>query len=138
MILLDTDAFTLHQVGHDRFMARYQAAAEIPAITVITQIEALRGRHDAVMKAEDGARLLRAQQGMVRTMQQLALFPVVAFDDGAAAEFDRLRQNKKLKKIGRADVLIAAIALAHRATLVTRNLRHFRQVPELRVENWAD
>jgi tRNA(fMet)-specific endonuclease VapC len=138
MILLDTDSFTLHQVGHARFMERFQAAAEVPAITIITQVEALRGRQDALLKAEDGARLLRAQDGMVRTTRHLTLFAVVPFDDAAAAEFDRLRQNKKVKKIGRGDLLIAGIALAHRATLVTRNARHFSQIPGLRVENWAD
>jgi tRNA(fMet)-specific endonuclease VapC len=138
MILLDTDSFTLHQVGHALFMARFQAAIEVPAITIMTQVEALRGRHDAMVKAEDGARLLRAQQGLIRTVNHLALFRVVPFEDAAAAEFDRLRGNKKLKKIGRADLLIAAIALANRATLVTRNLRDFRQVPGVQVENWAD
>ena len=55
-----------------------------------------------------------------------------------ASEFDRLRQSRKLKKIGRADLLIAAITLANRATLVSRNLKDFRQVPGLQVENWAD
>jgi tRNA(fMet)-specific endonuclease VapC len=49
-----------------------------------------------------------------------------------------LRQDRKLKKIGRRDLLIACIALAHRAKVVTRNLKHFRQVPGLLVENWAD
>ena len=63
---------------------------------------------------------------------------MLSFDSGAAVEFNRLRQNKKLKKIGRADLLIAAIALGRRATLVSRNLRDFQQVPGLRVENWAD
>ncbi len=138
MILLDTDSFTLHQVGHGQFMARYQLAAEIPAITIITQIEALRGRHDALLKAEDGARLLRAQEGLARTLHHLALFRVVPLDAAAVVEFDRLRQNKKLKKIGRADLLISAIALAQRATLVTRNVRDFQQVHGMRVENWAD
>src|SRR5437868_6619971 len=46
----------------------------------------------------------------------------------AAAEFDRLRENKKLKKIGRADLLVAAITLANRATLVSRNLKDFSSV----------
>ena len=55
-----------------------------------------------------------------------------------AAEFDRLRQIKKLKQIGRADLLAAGVALAHRAILATRNLRHFREVSGLRLENWAD
>jgi tRNA(fMet)-specific endonuclease VapC len=55
----------------------------------------------------------------------------------SAAEFDRLRHLKALKKIGRADLLIASIALAWRATLVTRNLRHFRQISGLILEDWA-
>ncbi len=45
---------------------------------------------------------------------------------------------RKLRAIGRADLLIAAVALAHRSTMVTRNLRHFQQVPGLQVENWVD
>lgn len=49
-----------------------------------------------------------------------------------------MRQEKKLKKIGRADLLIASIALAERALLVTRNLKDFKQIPGLHVENWAD
>jgi tRNA(fMet)-specific endonuclease VapC len=59
-------------------------------------------------------------------------------DSAAAAEFGRLRQYKKLKKSGRADLLIAAITLANQATLVTPNVKDFRQVPGLPIENWAD
>jgi tRNA(fMet)-specific endonuclease VapC len=138
MILLDTDVFSLHQLGRQRIVERFQAATVIPAITIITQIESLRGRHDRLMKAEDGDHVLRAQQGLMRTVRHLALFSVIPFDAAAAAEFDRLRQNKKIKKIGRGDLLIAAIVLANQATLVTRNLKDFRQVPGLRIENWAD
>ena len=34
--------------------------------------------------------------------------------------------------------MFAAITLANRAKLVSRNLRDFHQVPGLQVENWAD
>jgi tRNA(fMet)-specific endonuclease VapC len=54
---------------------------------------------------------------------------------GHARVSDKLRQHKELKKIGRGDLLIASIALAHQATLVTRNVQDFRQIPGLRVEN---
>lgn len=35
-----------------------------------------------------------------------------------------------------ADLQIAAIAEAHDFILVTGNERHFRRVPDLRIENW--
>ena len=138
MILLDTDTFSLHQTGQKRVTARIEAASEMPAITIITQMEALRGRYDAVMKAEDGARVLRGLQGLERTIRHLALFANVPFTDASAAEFDRLLGTKGLKKIGRGDMLIASIALANKATLVTRNTKDFGKVPGLRIENWAD
>ena len=63
---------------------------------------------------------------------------MIPIDAAAAAQFDALRKNSKLKKLGRRDLLIAVIALAERATLVTRNLKDFRKVPGLQAENWAD
>jgi|SRR5579872_1432806 len=138
MIILDTDTFSLLASGHPRVRARLATAVDEVTITLITRIEALEGRFAFILRAEDGANLLRAQEWLQRTEAALAPFPPMPFDDAAADEFDRLRQNKKLKKIGRADILIASIALAHRATQVTRNLKHFQLVPGLKLENWAD
>ena len=39
-------------------------------------------------------------------------------------------------RIGALDLLIASQAVALDATVVTNNLREFRRVPGLRVENW--
>jgi len=36
------------------------------------------------------------------------------------------------------DLKIAAICIAHDATLLTRNVRDFEAIPGLRVENWVD
>lgn len=38
--------------------------------------------------------------------------------------------------IGTEDVMIAATALALDLTVITRNLRHFERVPDLRAESW--
>lgn len=34
-------------------------------------------------------------------------------------------------------LLTASIVLANNATLVTRNVRHFAQIPDLKIVNWA-
>jgi tRNA(fMet)-specific endonuclease VapC len=138
VILLDTDTFTLHHAGHRQVAERALQAAEVPRLTIVTQIEALRGRQEALLKAEDGEKLLRAQRLLMSTVQHLALFEIVPFDDAAAAEFDRLSKIKGLGKVGRCDLLNAAIALARKATLVTRNLKDYQKVPGLKLENWVD
>src|SRR5438552_13781782 len=96
------------------------------------------GRFASVLKEEDGAKLLLAQQRLVENEKDLEEFVILTVDSAVSSEFDRLRQNKKLKTIGRTDLLIAAITLANRATLVTRNEKDFRKVPGLRIENWVD
>jgi tRNA(fMet)-specific endonuclease VapC len=62
----------------------------------------------------------------------------VPIDDAVGRQFDWLRVQKGIRKIGRADLLIVCIALARRATLVTRNVRDFAVIPGLQIENWVD
>ena len=119
-------------------MAKRAATTDEVVIPIVTRIEALLGRFAFVLRAADGSQLLRAQEWLQQTEADLDPFPAIAFNEAAAADFERLLQNRKLRKIGRADLLIASIALANRATLVTRNVKDFRQVPGLTVENWAD
>jgi tRNA(fMet)-specific endonuclease VapC len=138
MFVLDTDTLSLFLRAHARVTVRFAQAKREVAITSITRIELLQGRFASVLKAENGEKLLRAQSWLVENENDLNRFTILAIDSATAAEFDRLRQNKKLKKIGRCDLLIAAITLANRATLVTRNRKDFGQVPGLKVEDWAD
>ncbi len=137
MTLLDTDTLTLLMQGHARVTGRVARSARV-AITVVTRIEVLQGRFASVLKAGDGEELLRAQHWLDESERYLSNLEVVPFDRSAAEEFDRLRRNRKLKKSGRADLLIASIALARGATLVTRNKRHFQPIAVLRIEDWAD
>lgn len=138
MILFDTDTLTLFNLANPRIRQRASQEKDLIAITVITRIEVLLGRFEFVLKAADGEQLQRAQSRLLLSDRDLETLRIIPIDTLAAAEFDKLRQEKRLKKIGRADLLIACIALAHRAKIVTRNLKDFRQVPGLTVENWAD
>jgi len=138
MFVLDTDTLTHLLLGHKRVTEKTaQATAEV-VLTVITRFEVLQGRFASVLKAEDGEKLMLAQRRLAENETDLEKFIILTVDPAAATQFDQLRQNKKIKKIGRRDLLIAAITLANRATLVTRNEKDFSNVPGLRIENWAD
>lgn len=139
MHILDTDTLTHLYSGRKRVVERLTMLAD-PDVgtTVISQIEMLRGRHEFMLKAATGTELLRAQQLLSKTEELLAQTTIYSIDDQAAAYFERLRAYKNLRKIGRADLLIASIALSNRPVLVTQNLRHFRQIPNLRLDNWVD
>lgn len=139
MYLLDTDTLTHLHAGNPNVVERLKSVADIEVgITIITKVEILQGRIDYLLKAETGANLLKAQELLFRTEELLNDLAIVPINQAASIEFDRLRGVSKFRKIGRADLLIASITLANRATLVTRNLRHFKQIPGLKVENWVD
>ncbi len=138
MTILDTDTLSLLFANHARVVARYRAETDEVVSTIISRIETLQGRFATLLKAADGAQLRLGQERLDRAERDLATFRFLPINAGAAIEFDRLRANKKLKRIGRGDLLIASIALAFRGTLVTRNTRDFKRVPGLRSDNWAE
>jgi tRNA(fMet)-specific endonuclease VapC len=65
-------------------------------------------------------------------------FRIVDFDEEAARRAGRIRARLEPRgmNIGPLDTLIAAHALAHRAILVTDNVREFGRVDGLKLENW--
>lgn len=139
MYLLDTDTITRLLAGNINVVARLKSVEGTEVgITIINKAEMLRGRIDYLLKAETGADWLKAQELLFRTEEFLQTTLIVPANQAASLEFERLRAVSNLRKIGRADLLIASITLANRATLVTRNTRHFRQVPGLQVVNWVD
>jgi tRNA(fMet)-specific endonuclease VapC len=71
--------------------------------------------------------------------QFLAPLEVAAFDQAAAWSYGRLRGQLEVKGtlIGSMDMLIAAHALSLGVRLVSNNVREFRRVPGLRLENWV-
>jgi tRNA(fMet)-specific endonuclease VapC len=139
MHLLDTDTLLHLWAGHERVVQRLAETEDTEiATTSITRSEILRRRCENLLKADSSAAVVKAQELLDRSEQQLSPLTVIPFDEAAAEQFDRLLQIGRLKRIGRADLLVASVALANHATVVTRNLRHFRQVPGLALENWVD
>jgi tRNA(fMet)-specific endonuclease VapC len=73
-----------------------------------------------------------------RAMSLLSDTRVLAFDDHVARHYGRIRSEleRQGKRLDDPDLRIAATVLAHEATLITGDTRHFQRVPGLRHENW--
>jgi tRNA(fMet)-specific endonuclease VapC len=140
MIILDTDILTHYALGNERVGHKVNEAGgpEQLAVTIITRMEMLRGRFESILKAADDGQLRLAMQRFQEAEDMLNSFITLSVSDLASRNFLTLRDHKKTKKMKRGDMLIARIALGHNALLVTRNVKDYKAVNGLRVENWAD
>jgi len=66
----------------------------------------------------------------------LEAIPVLPFDDAAADAYRRIVEAAGYSRRKLLDRMIAAQALAHRATLVTTNAADFADVPGLQILAW--
>jgi tRNA(fMet)-specific endonuclease VapC len=68
----------------------------------------------------------------------LADIVVLDYDQTCADQFGRIRGTllQRGVSVNTADLMIAAVALAHDLTLVTHNTQDFRNIPGLRLEDW--
>lgn len=143
MIVLDTQPVSqLQRVGSkdaDRIEERLQSIpVEQVRITVITPFEQLKECLGKINSASDPANQVAAFRLFLKLLDHYSrrwTGRILPFDELAITEFRRFRPEL-IRRIGRRDAQIAAIALANRAALMTSNKRDFQQVPGLRVEDW--
>ena len=109
-ILVDSDILIDHLRGHHRFAV----GKDTVHVSTVTRAELFAGRG--------------SEEAKVRRL--LEPFAELAVDRGVAERAGRIRRTAR---IGMADALIAATAISHRLTLVTRNATAFGSVSGLRV-----
>ncbi|MBV8214595.1 MAG: type II toxin-antitoxin system VapC family toxin [Verrucomicrobia bacterium] len=70
--------------------------------------------------------------------QFIGSFQIAEFTQNAAAHYGRIRAmlESKGQPIGANDYLVAAIVMAEKGVLVTGNVKEFKKVPNLKLENW--
>ena len=95
----------------------------------------------SVVKAEllHGAfKSTRREANLEKLQRFFERFVSLPFDDSAAEIYGliRARLEGQGRLIGPNDLLIAAIALSNKRTLVTHNLGEFSRIEELSLEDW--
>ena len=136
-VLLDTDIFSEILKNVDRRVVRRaeeHVSLEGPyAISTITVMEIVKG----LRKKAQVERIRKFVAG-------LATIPVLNFDESSAELAGRISADLESsgQPIGRADPMVAAIALHHNLTLVTGNRSHFERIAllgyPLKLDNWRD
>ena len=133
MIILDTDELTLVQRAqgeeYARLAARLNQTDEPVCVTIVSFEEQMRGWLSLMAEARTPEKQIRVYARLRALLEDFQTRPVLDYDDNAAAEYQRLVRARV--RIGTMDLRIAAVALAHDALLVSRNLVHFRKVPGL-------
>ena len=130
MKLLDTDICIHLLNGREPDLIERLAAHRPPEIGLcsIVRAELLWGARKS----------RRTDENLVRVRAFTEPFQSLPFDDASAEHYGIIRADLTAsgRPIGPNDTLIAAIARAHDAVLVTRNSREFSRVSGLEVEIW--
>jgi len=63
---------------------------------------------------------------------------VLSFDEESGKLFGMLKSELEKNGIGcsESDLRVATVAIQHNLTLITGNIKHFKNIPGLNIENW--
>lgn len=130
MILLDTNICIAHLNGDDRVFRQIEEHRDEVGVSSLVVAELFYGFLKSV----------RVNENIPRLRQFLSTVRIIDFDLHCAEIHGeiKLALERIGKPTGAIDALIAAVAVRHDATLVTNNVRHFENVPELRFDNWLE
>jgi tRNA(fMet)-specific endonuclease VapC len=140
LFILDTDLLTViqwqSQPAYDRLQARLQQqSADSVCTTIVSVQELVRGRLAEINRARSEEQVVNGYKHLHDLWHQVARMNVLPFERTAHKRFIDLRSQGV--RIGTRDLRISCIALETGATVLSRNLRDFQKVPELRVEDWT-
>jgi tRNA(fMet)-specific endonuclease VapC len=139
MILLDTDHISVLQHAESEAAKTLRQRLDRWSddgigTTAITLEEQSRSWLGLINRYTDVRRQVTYYDRFVASFRFFAEWHVTPFGDAAAVRFQELRSARI--RIASSDLKIAAICLVNGATLLSRNLSDFLQVPGLHVENW--
>ena len=142
LYLLDTDTFSEYLNENtlplsDAPLTRRIAALAPGQVVVcaVTLAEVMRGMLNLLQRMEKAGKDAVGYAALMHADADIHRFPILPYTDDAHAHFAGFAPS--VRRLGRADCQIAAIALANNYTVVTRNTRYFAQIPDVVIEDWT-
>ena len=140
MIILDTDHISfLQRPGSPEGQRLQQRLAASPdrdiATTVVTLEEQIRGWLAVIARYRDLRQQMAYYDKLIAFVRFFSTWEILPLRESAVQAIRDFGQSRV--RIATTDLKIAAIVVANHATLLSRNLRDFGQVPGLRVEDWT-
>ena len=138
MIILDTDHMTILERGGSGSLGLVLRLGNLAdsevSTTIVSYEEQCKGWLSKTAREKDES-LIHAYQQLGIHLEIYAGMRVLSYDSEAHRIFTELQKQKI--RIGTQDLKIASISLANNATLLTRNIRDFEKVPDIKVEDWS-
>ena len=125
--LLDTDVAIHLRDGDPAVTEKVSALDDAVLMSIVTRVELEGGVYREPAHSQ-------ARRARLDTM--LAAIPTLAFDDSAADAYGAIVANAGYSRRKLLDRMIAAQALVHRASLVTKNAGDYADVPGLSLLAW--
>ena len=139
-VLLGTDHLSVlqweEQPACDRLLKRLdQIPPDDVATSIVSFHEQVQGWLAYLNRSRKPAQIVAAYEKLEVIWRCFLKMNVTSYSHEAQICFSQIkRQCARVKTL---DLRIASIAMATESTLLTRNLRDFRQVPGLRFEDWT-
>lgn len=128
MIILDTNIVVAYFNGDEQVVSRIVEKINKIALPALVVAELDFG----AKASQNGTR------NLAKLNQFIELVQIVPFDLASARMLGTIKS--RLRKIGKptgeVDAMIAAVAMVHKAELVTGNIRHFQNIDGLKISNW--
>jgi tRNA(fMet)-specific endonuclease VapC len=138
--VLDTDHLSILQRRAEPAFSTLSAklsslSPDLIFVTIISFQEQFQGWMAFVNQAKSTSQLITAYAKLESLLRLFSVSQILPFDQNAAQAAENLKSQKL--RMGTLDLRIASIALSQDAVLLTRNLRDFSKVPNLKIEDWT-
>jgi len=128
MIILDTNIVVAYFNGDEQVVPR-----------IVEKINKIALPALVIAELDFGAKASQnSARNLAKLNQFIELVQIVPFDLASARMLGTIKS--RLRKIGKptgeVDAMIAAVAMVHKAELVTGNIRHFQNIEGLKISSW--